>query len=165
MEKQFERSDELKTKILVIVSSQPFGLFDLYSEFRVLIGGIDKIPRIADAIRLAELKHAESFLIKKVKAEYLNQLQVRYDWLERIRVSEGQIMMFKVEDLPSNRWLLGKIVKLHLGRDEESRLLLFRYSLVESLVLLPSFAFCLSMTVKVPWVPNEHTFSATYSFT
>lgn len=54
--------------------------------------------------------------------EYLNELQKRTKWIENgPKVKEGTVVLIKDKNLPCTQWMLGKIVKLHPGKDGTTR--------------------------------------------
>lgn len=54
--------------------------------------------------------------------EYLLQLQKRYKWKSPEKnLEEGQFVIVKEESLPPHEWLMGRIQKIHYGRDNYVR--------------------------------------------
>lgn len=52
------------------------------------------------------------------KNEYLNLLQTRKKWSStQPNIQLGQLVLLKVENLPAAKWLMGRIVELHMGAD------------------------------------------------
>lgn len=56
------------------------------------------------------------------RAEYLHTLQHRYKWKDSARNPEkGDVVILKDENLPPTKWLLGRIVEVHPGKDNKVR--------------------------------------------
>lgn len=52
------------------------------------------------------------------RMEYLNQLQVRHKWNEkRPDIKIGELVIIKDLNLPSCKWPMGRVIKLHHGND------------------------------------------------
>jgi hypothetical protein len=58
---------------------------------------------------------------RRWSSEYLQQLQNRYKWHEIVPVQIDQLVIIIEDNVPSSQWLLGKIVKLHPGKDNITR--------------------------------------------
>lgn len=55
---------------------------------------------------------------KRFKTEYLTQLSVRSKWhKERENMKIGDMVTIQDENLPPGRWLLGRVIELHPGKD------------------------------------------------
>ncbi|XP_055527011.1 uncharacterized protein LOC129719643 [Wyeomyia smithii] len=49
------------------------------------------------------------------QSEYLSLLQVRYKWHTKVEVAEGQLVLIKKDNMPVQKWLLGRIVEVFPG--------------------------------------------------
>lgn len=59
---------------------------------------------------------------KRWRVEYLNRLQSRPKWLERIgEPTIGDLVLLKEDDLPPARWATGRIIRNHPGQDGLTR--------------------------------------------
>ena len=62
--------------------------------------------------------------------EYLKELHKRYKWKNPKRpVEVNDIVVIKQDNLPSNEWLLGRVIKTHPGFDGLPRVVVLRTSI------------------------------------
>lgn len=76
---------------------------------------------IKNSARFEYLVKLKQEFWKRWTSDYLNQLQMRFKWHTKVKVSLGQMVIVKDENSPSNQWLLGRIIKLHPGNDQVIR--------------------------------------------
>ena len=70
------------------------------------------------ANRWQRLKIQHHQFCKRWKDEYLKELHKRYKWKNPKRpVEVNDIVVIKQDNLPSNEWLLGRVIKTHPGSD------------------------------------------------
>ncbi|XP_067622419.1 uncharacterized protein [Eurosta solidaginis] len=82
---------------------------------------------------------------EKWQKEYLQQLQSRYKWqLPTTSVQVGSIVLLIDERYPPSKWPLGKVIKLHPGRDGLTRVVTVKTAIttldrpINKLCLLPN---------------------------
>lgn len=49
--------------------------------------------------------------------DYLNQLQMRFKWHYKVDVRLGQVVVIVEDNVPATQWPMGRITKLHPGKD------------------------------------------------
>lgn len=59
---------------------------------------------------------------KRWSTEYITELQTKTKWkIKTSPISEGTLVLVKEDNLPPSKWLLGRVVKVHSGRDSVNR--------------------------------------------
>ena len=72
--------------------------------------------------RWQKVKAIHQRFCRRWKAEYLHGMQQRYKWKFPTRdLVVDDLVVIKEDNLPPNEWLLGRVVKLHYGKDQHVR--------------------------------------------
>jgi hypothetical protein len=58
---------------------------------------------------------------KRWHMEFLNDLQMRYKWFNKVNVQVGQMVLLKDDNLPPQSWICGRIVSISPGPDNVTR--------------------------------------------
>lgn len=86
---------------------------------------------------------------KRWSQEYLTYFFQRYKW--NIQTSElkiGDVVLVREDNLPPTKWLYGKVVDLHPGKDKITRVVTLRYK--DALIQRPASKLC-----PIPVVPDR----------
>ncbi|CAH0719363.1 unnamed protein product, partial [Brenthis ino] len=79
---------------------------------------------------------------RRRKQEYLTQFFQRQKWAARIpEFKEGNIVLIKEDNLPLAKWLYGKIIQLHPGKDNLTRVVSIRCK--DTTIKRPTSKLCL----------------------
>ncbi|XP_062542104.1 uncharacterized protein LOC134210100 [Armigeres subalbatus] len=132
----FEELSTVLARIEAVLNSQPTtSLSDDPEDFEPLTPGHFLVFRPLTAIPRPEVtaqsKHARSrfehinhivqHFWDRWNSEYLSSLQQRYKWHKKVQVNEGQLVLIKKDNLPVQKWMLGRIVELFPGSDGVTR--------------------------------------------
>ncbi|XP_025828978.1 uncharacterized protein LOC112904043 [Agrilus planipennis] len=80
---------------------------------------------------------------KRWKSEYLHQLQQRSKWTSSTnpRLNPGTMVVIQDDNLPPMRWRMGRILELHPGQDNVTRVVTVRTS--EGIIKRPVKKICI----------------------
>lgn len=77
--------------------------------------------------RLTKWQKITKYTQKIMKRDYLNSLQERHKWkFVKDDVQLGTLVLVKDENLPSTKWLVGRIAQIFHGRDNRVRVVTAR---------------------------------------
>lgn len=89
------------------------------SHFLISRPGLSIIETAEDArTRWYHINQIFRDLWRRWKSEYLTQLSVRNKWLERRKnIEKGNLVVIHEDNLPANKWLMGRVTEVHPGSD------------------------------------------------
>lgn len=138
----------LNSRPLTPLSSDPNDLNPLTPAHfligRSLLSAPDPDVRDIPISRLSRFQHLQQLsqhLWSRWSKEYISQLQQRYKWhRNQSQVEEDSMVVVKEDNLPSCRWLLGRVVQLHPGKDGVNRVASIRT--VKGVIRRPLVKIC-----------------------
>lgn len=140
----FEEWTTLLAKIECNLNSRPLGLLhDDPEDINILTPGhflMGKAPNAVPVPSLLDIntgrlsrwqfiQHVNETFWTRWRNEYLHTLQLRQKWrLERENLSVNEVVLIRDLPTPPSKWLLARVIEVHLGDDGKARSAIVRSS-------------------------------------
>ncbi|XP_053685941.1 uncharacterized protein LOC128735484 [Sabethes cyaneus] len=128
----FEEFSTVLCRIEAVLNSRPLTpLSDDPEDFEALTPGhflvFRSLNAVARPVVIDQRKHPRQrnehitaiiqHFWNRWQSEYLSSLQVRYKWHKKVEVEVGQLVLIKKDNMPVQKWLLGRIIEVIPGTE------------------------------------------------
>ncbi|GFX49510.1 ATP-dependent DNA helicase [Trichonephila clavipes] len=122
-------SDEMKEAEIYLMKQVQLSSF--YKEIRAMQNGDDICNKMEPSLLQCEsnrlniwqrITKSVQTIWKRWSLSYLNSLQQRKKWIvNKENLKLGDMVLIREENLPPCKWLLGRVVKIYMGKDKKVR--------------------------------------------